>query len=291
MAHIVLCKVGEVGARAEDVPAPNAVTPSSAVSTYFMEEYLPQYAQLLGLGFLWVTVHCSGMCGPVAGSLVASRGDETTGLKRLRGRIGRVLAYQGGRAVTYALLGAGAGAAGAAVESAVGGVARIAGLIIATVLVIGGLLRVEPIARRIGLTKNSSSTTGRFLGSAMRRVRRLAPNNTLVQMATFGLLLGLLPCMLMFWVLGLSASTASPLHGALIMVGLVIMTTPILLLAGTASLLCKPALRRFGEKLVPFAVIFSGLWLGMMATAANGWIPHAHVPFEVFGEKLVIMFW
>lgn len=258
-----------------------------------MEEYPPQYTQLLGLGLLWVTVHCSGMCGPIVGSLVASRSQEGTWFEQLRQRAGNVLAYQGGRALTYAAIGAAAGLAGAAVEGVVGDLTRAAGLLVAVALVGVGLARIEPIARRLKLSGGTATTssTGKFLGAAMRRVRNLVPRRGPLQMMAIGAVMGLLPCMLMFWVLGLSASTASPLHGALIMVGLVALTTPVLLFAGTAPLVCKPALRRLGERLIPYAIVLSGVWMGLISAAANGWIDHLHLPFELFGEKLVVMFW
>ncbi len=258
-----------------------------------MEKYLPQYTQLVGLGLLWVTVHCSGMCGPIVGSLVATRDTDGTWFEQLRRRAGYVLSYQGGRAVTYAIIGAAAGTAGAAVEGAVGQLTRVAGLVVAVLLIGAGLSRIEAIAKRLRLAPGSATgnAAGKFLGGAMRQVRRLAPRRGPLQMMAIGAVMGLLPCMLMFWVLGLSASTASPLHGALIMVGLVVLTTPVLLFAGTAPLACKPAIRRMGERMVPYAVILSGVWMGLISMAANGWIEHLHLPFELFGEKLVIMFW
>lgn len=257
-----------------------------------MENYIPQYTQLFGLGLLWVTVHCSGMCGPIVGSLVAAQNSEGSWFEQVRQRSTNVFAYQGGRALTYAVMGAVAGAAGAAIEGLVGQLTQVAGLVVAVALILAGLARIEPIARRLKFSAGASGTaTGKFLGAAMRRVRRILPQRGALQMMAIGAIMGLLPCMLMFWVLGLSASTASPLHGALIMVGLVALTTPVLLLAGNAPLLCKPAVRRFGERVIPFAIMLSGVWLGLISAAANGWIDHVHLPFELFGEKLVFMLW
>lgn len=258
-----------------------------------MEEYLPQYTQLLGLGLLWVTVHCSGMCGPIVGSLVATQETHGGWWDRLRQRTGHVLAYQTGRAATYLILGASAGAAGAAVEASIGQLTRVAGLIVAVALILAGIAKIGPVARLLQRSTPGSadSAIGRFVAGALRRVRKVVPRRGALQMMGFGAVLGLLPCMLMFWVLGLSASTASPLHGGLIMVGLVALTTPVLLLTGTAPLVCTPAVRRFGQRMVPFAILVSGLWLLMVSMAANAWIDHVHVPFEIWGEKFVIMLW
>ena len=49
-----------------------------------------------------------------------------------------------------------------------------------------------------------------------------------------GILMAFLPCMLVFWCLGLAASASHPFDGALLMALLVVMTTPVLLLAAIA---------------------------------------------------------
>jgi hypothetical protein len=256
------------------------------------------YAQLFGIGLLWVTFHCAGMCGPLIAGL--SSGAPTGGSRRrqLARRAGGVLAYQAGRGLVYAALGAAAGWLGSTLESSVHAVTRIAGLVVALALVGAGLYKLVAQLRRGEATATAASSNaatsggiGAKLGAAVRRIGRLGPRNHYGRMALFGVVLGLLPCMLMFWALGLSASSASPLHGAGLMLGLVALTTPVLLSAGCASMLGTPLLRRIGAYAVPVAMILSGAWLAMISAAANGWIEHLHLPFTAFGEKLVIMLW
>ena len=110
-------------------------------------------------------------------------------------------------------------------------------------------------------------------------------------MAAFGFVLGFLPCVLMFWVLGIAASTASIAHGAAVMVLLVVMTTPVLLAAALGSSL-PGVFRRFrSDRVIGAAMLVSGVWLALIAAAANGWIGHVHIPFEIGGRELVIMLW
>ena len=261
-----------------------------------MNEYFPQYAQLFGIGLLWVSFHCSGMCGPLVATLVGARSipdAESVGrFKRWWMAARRVLAYQGGRALTYAALGAAAGLAGAAAEQVVNDVTRIAGLILAAALLIAGILKLPGLAGRLGIDEASrASGAGTFLSTALRRLKPMLPDSRMARMAAMGLVMGFLPCMLMFWVLGLSASTASPLHGAAIMVLLVVITTPVLIIAGSAPLVGHHSFRKLGEWLIPVAMMVSAVWLGLISAAANGWVDHVHLLFEIGGEKYTIMFW
>lgn len=257
-----------------------------------MEAFAPQFAQLLAIGLLWVTVHCSGMCGPIVAGLSAP-GTQSSAKSNGRGwwtQALRVLAYQGGRAVTYLALGAAAGLAGHAAESVIGQVGGVASLAMAAVLIGGGLARIAGVDSRLG--ELAGAGAGRFVGQALGRMRHIGSDHPYLRMSGFGLVLGLLPCMLMFWVLGLAASTASVTGGALVMVGLVVLTTPVLIVAGQAPLLFRrPRLRRLGERIIPFAVVGSGVWLALVGAAANGWIAHQHFVFEAFGDKLMVMFW
>ena len=78
--------------------------------------------------------------------------------------------------------------------------------------------------------------------------------------------------------------------GALLMVALVVMTTPALLVAGCAPVIASARVRAFGLRMLPAAIMLSGLWLGLISAAANGWIGHAWVNFSA-GRDYVIMFW
>ncbi len=251
----------------------------------------PFYAQVFGIGLLWVTVHCIGMCGPIMVSLTTAMGVSRapTATGRIRRAVAGVLAYQSGRALVYMGLGAAAGAVGAVAEVWIQDVARIGGLVIAAVIVAAALFKLVP-----GLTlpdRFSGDGAGRWTGWMLGLGRRFRPKSPFLSMALFGLILGFLPCVLMFWILGIAASTASVFHGAMIMLLLVAMTTPVLALAACGSSL--PGFMRHlrSERVIGFAMLLSGLWLGLIAFAANGWIGHAHIPLEILGRELVIMLW
>lgn len=243
------------------------------------------YAQVLSIGVVWVFFHCGGMCGPILAG-VTSDVKGATRARALLARGGRVLSYQFGRALTYAILGAFAGWVGGAFEASLRSFTQVAGLVLSVVLVGVGISRLPVWSRSVGGGR-FARVTGDFLGKAMMALQRRGPKSGFLRYAMLGAMLGLLPCMLMFWVLSVATSTASPLHGAGVMVLLVLMTTPTLLVAGTAAALGG---RRFsGQWVAPLAMILSGVWLGLIAVAANGWIEHIHIQFSLFGEKYVLM--
>lgn len=252
------------------------------------------YAQLFGVGVLWVTIHCSGMCGPIMAGLAANACAAPTGdsaVARVAPRVRGVLAYQAGRLVTYLALGALAGTFGLAMEGIAQQITRIAGLVASLVMIAIALAQLGVVREDLV----ASSKLGVWLGRAIKGTARVLPRRGAPRMAALGLVLGLLPCMLTFWVLSLSVASASPLHGALLMAGLVLLTTPVLVLTGAIPALAtsprRARLRAFGKRVVPFALLLSGVWMALMAIAANGWIAHVHLPFRLGGELYVWMLW
>jgi uncharacterized protein len=80
-----------------------------------------------------------------------------------------------------------------------------------------------------------------------------------------------------YWILSLSATSASPLHGALLPVLLVAISTPPLALAAGASAATVGRLR-FRLRWVPtVALAVSAVWLAMHGLASLEYVPHVHV--------------
>ena len=249
---------------------------------------IPYLIQLLVIGLLWVSLHCVGMCGPIVAGLVAADSDPEDD-RPARRSARRVLAYQSGRALTYAALGAAAGLAGQAVNGVIHGIGDIAALAMGIALFGAGIWRT--VGDLGVVAAPSGGWIGRKLGRAARQITRLVPARGNWRFALFGAVMGFLPCMLMFWVLGLAASTGNPLSGAGLMVGLVAMTTPVLLAAGTSHALATGWLRHYGDRLVGVALMVSGIWLALIGAAANGWIGHASLQFSVGEQAFRVMFW
>ncbi len=254
-----------------------------------MEEVAPFYAQVIGIGLLWVSVHCIGMCGPIVASLTAATGVHRA--PTMGARIWRatraIVSYQSGRAVVYVGLGAAAGMVGSAAQTVIEEVAQTAGLVVAAALIAAGIWKWTGMA----VADSGAGWASKWTGWALRRSQRLLPSSGMLRMAAFGFILGFMPCVLMFWILGIAASTASVFHGAMVMLLLVAMTTPVLIVAACGASL-PGALSRLGShRVIGTAMLVSGTWIAMIAAAANGWIPHLHLPFEIGGRELVIMLW
>jgi uncharacterized protein len=252
----------------------------------------PQYVQLVGVGFVWISLHCAGMCGPIVlgldlgNSLGYEHWASLTRRQRFSHSAKHITAYQLGRSITYAVIGALAGLAGSALQELFTEVAKITGIFVAVALLGFGVLRLLGSARIDSVF--TSDALGKLLGRLARRARQFSG---LRQKLLLGVILGFLPCMITFWALSLAASTQSALHGAVLMVLLVWMTSVVIYGFGFAPALTSGHATAWRERLLSLFLIFSGVWLGMVSAAANEWIPHAMYGFEIGGRGFAIMFW
>jgi uncharacterized protein len=248
----------------------------------------PQYLQLLSVGFLWITLHCAGMCGPIVvgldlgGALGRSRapGGPWVGSVLLN-----LVLYQVGRCVTYGILGALAGWGGQVLQELFRRISGIAGLVVAAALLLAGLSGL------LGLERSWLTGSGRPGNVLIVLVKRVQGLGGRVRPLLLGVVLGFLPCMIPLWVLGLSASTQSPLHGALLMIVLVWMTSIVIFGFGLAPAVLARRGGTLRQRLLPALLLLSGVWMGLIAAGANGWIDHASVGFSLSGRGYTIMFW
>ncbi|MGM0576083.1 MAG: sulfite exporter TauE/SafE family protein [Myxococcota bacterium] len=245
------------------------------------------YAQLLGLGLIWMSVHCSGMCGPIlVGFDVAG---TTRSVPAGRGALA-VLTYQGGRALTYMFLGALAGWLGAGLRQTFH-TAGSWGALAFAVIVLGGIawrtLRPKR-PRPLRIERTSEPLWERVARRMQDLLLPLARGNRPVHHLALGAIMGFLPCMIPAWVLGLGATTGSPLHGALLMLLLVVMTTPMLLGVTLLPRIVTGRLGRIGRHLPTALLGLSGVWIGMVGLAGLGVVEHVHLSI---GDDLLLMLW
>ena len=99
-----------------------------------------------------------------------------------------------------------------------------------------------------------------------------------------GAMMGFLPCMIPAWALSQAALTGSPLHGALVMLLLVGLTTPILLVATQLPrlLLRLPPLLQNGCR--HCFICAPGMWLILVGGAGVSLWPHAHLLCAVWSS-------
>lgn len=191
------------------------------------------------------SLHCAGMCGPFAAFWADA------GPARARAQV----AYHGARLVTYACLGALAGALGLVVDVATAGRMRSGAALLAGIVLIAwgvvGLLR--HLGVRLPLPKwPASHGMGRLMSSL--RERPPMQRALLVGAATT-----LLPCGWLHAFVVAAAGTGSPLGGALLMTAFWLGTVPILAALGAGAMALLGPLRRHAPALAALAVIACGI--------------------------------
>jgi sulfite exporter TauE/SafE len=177
------------------------------------------YPALFLVGLLGGT-HCVGMCGGIVSAL--SFGG--------RARWSLLLAYNGGRILSYAAAGALAGALGAAGISLAGDApVRIALYLFANLMLLALGLYLLGVTRALALTERLGQ---RLWTHIQPLTRRFLPARTPAQAFPLGLLWGWLPCGLVYGVLATALGGGSAGAGAMAMLAFGLGTLPNLLAAG-----------------------------------------------------------
>jgi uncharacterized protein len=193
------------------------------------------------LGFLG-SLHCIGMCGPIVLALPLKGSKDT--LKRIL--------YNGGRVITYSVMGLGAGF--------IGSRCFMAGLQQDMSIIFGASIILYVIIPSSLKTKVSSSS---FMSVLYRPVKKhigklFAARNS-VSFLSMGLLNGLLPCGFVYMALAASVVTGTPLKGASAMALFGLGTVPALFFFSIASGFFTISLRNRIKKYMPALAVVLGV--------------------------------
>lgn len=215
-------------------------------------------------GLTGSAVHCGPMCGPLVlaqadAKLALVPGPRLCELTRIRG--GLLLPYHLGRLLTYGALGAVAASIGSSLAKAPW-LSALSGILL---LVAAGLFLLQGLKRFIGPT--GAAAGGHFTRAVTGAARRISgpgwANHILL-----GVLLGFLPCGLLYAALAVAAASPSPLNGALRMLAFGLGTMPMLIVIGIAG---HAGLHRFGrlaEPVVPTIMLLNAALLLPLAWQA-----------------------
>jgi len=189
------------------------------------------------------SLHCAGMCGPLALALPAA-GNTTAGY--LLGRV----AYNAGRIVTYCLLGIVFGLAGWTFLLA--GLQRWVSITLGVTLLLGlfasrKLARWNPVTSAVNRLKSGMSV--------------LLRRRSFTALAVLGLLNGLLPCGLVYVACAGAAATGGILAGARYMAAFGVGTVPMMLAISLSGKLVPTSLRLKLVKTIPVCVFLLGTLL------------------------------
>lgn len=237
------------------------------------------YASILVASLLG-SLHCAGMCGPLA-CMVCATGPHSTGTqdalagswKSLTGvvrslPVARAIvpsaAYNTGRLVAYLILGAIGGALGATLDlstrllGAAPMAARLAG--VATILI--GLMALAQYFGATGLGGRCPQWISHLFAGAHRAAGRHGP---MQRAAAAGLLSALLPCGWLYSFVLIAAATASPLLGAAAMLVFWLGTVPVLsALSVGAPAVLGPLARR-----APIATAIALVAIGLLTVTGR----------------------
>jgi len=207
----------------------------------------------LTLGFLGSFGHCVGMCSPFVlfvshrfGQGAGTRGASTVAQ----------LWYTAGRIVTYALLGAVAGALGSVVEFA----GTLLGFQRAAAVVAGGALIVSALVALSGLIPGLTSG-GRLFARVAGALKGRVPGHPFLA----GLFLGLLPCGLLYSAVIAAVARGGPIEGAVALALFGVGTAPALLgvsLANELLVVNRAWVNRLSQCFL-LAMGISFLWKGI----------------------------
>lgn len=185
---------------------------------------------------LFGSLHCVGMCGPLA--LLASRGRGRSGSQR--SSLAAVVAYHATRAGAYACAGCVAGLLGAGIQhtGSLMGLQRLAAQLAGGSMLVIGLLGIARLAGGSSHIAMLPMWLQRRLASGHAWARRQPPVR---RAATIGLLTAILPCGWLYAFLIVAAGTARPLDGALVMAVFALGSVPALAgMALSVTLLAGP---------------------------------------------------
>ncbi len=214
---------------------------------------------------LFGSVHCVGMCGPLAFSVPS-----------LQHKWGLVVAdkllYNVGRIVSYSFLGLLIGFIGRQfwILGLQQGVSFASGLLI----IMAGVSKLFKMR-----TRNNQVLSA--LTSSVTRLLNYALQHRAGHLVV-GLLNGFLPCGFVYLALMGALNTASPVASALYMFWFGMGTFPLMLLATVSSGFIGPLVRRRINKVMPYVMVCLGFWFILRGMQLN--IPYLSPPKQTSGQ-------
>ncbi len=222
------------------------------------------------------SLHCVGMCGPIVLTYGISLNRRSYGRQALSH-----LSYNAGRILTYSVLGAVAGLAGKTLGliGHLAGVEQVAALVAGGLMILAGLFMLDLLPDNVLRRFDPLRYTSSFLRPLGSRVSSPSVSSKF----TLGLMLGFLPCGLIYAALLKSMATGTAFAGALTMMAFGLGTALSLIGLGLFSTVFSSSLARvnpgrWGTRLTAIGVALLGfllVWRGLMPimeaqTSASG---------------------
>ncbi len=200
------------------------------------------------------SLHCVSMCGPIVLSYSLPLGS-----RKFSEQILAHFSYNAGRILTYSVLGAVAGLFGGTVGfiGQLAGYENIAAIAAGVLMIFAGILMLDLVPSKRLQKFNPLLYTSRFLKPVGSRISSTSIGNKF----SLGLLLGFMPCGLIYAALLKSMATGTVFAGALTMTAFGLGTAASLLAIGIFSAAFSLKLSRWGSRLAAVSVLLLGLFL------------------------------
>ena len=220
------------------------------------------------------SLHCIGMCGPIAIALPIGR---KSWLNRIMGG----LIYNTGRIFTYAVLGVLFGLLGKGIELA--GLQRWASIGIGLVMIFS-ILFPALFKGKLKLEQLLFGDAGRMVG----KFRRLFAINSLPSLLLIGLLNGLLPCGLVYVAVAGALNTNDIFGGAVFMLVFGLGTLPVMLAIPLLGNLIGTKFRRRYQHVLSSLVVVLGILFVLRGLSLG--IPYLSPPQKMLKphEKMIM---
>ena len=199
------------------------------------------------------SLHCVGMCGPIALAI------PHKSQNKLSITIDNIF-YNGGRIVTYMILGTVLGLIGTAIS--------FSGLQEKLSIAIGIIMLVLTFAPKIfGVSAKSNSFFYSKIGELKSYFGNYLKKKGRSSLLILGLLNGLLPCGLVYVALAASLGIADYLGSMSFMAGFGLGTAPAMFAVGYIGIFAKPKLRQKFTKIIPYGIAIVAILMIMRGMA------------------------
>jgi sulfite exporter TauE/SafE len=213
------------------------------------------YGGLFLLGFTGSLAHCGPMCGPLVLAQVGARLENARLCEAARWRAGLLPGYHGGRLMTYSALGI------------LSGLIPLPHWLSPVLLILGALLMLLMAVQRLTEGRLALTVGALALPGFSRLGRTLMARPGGPAALGLGMLLGFIPCGLVYAALTLAAATGKPLAGGVAMLCFGLGTVPLLAALGIAGSVAARRWQAASQKVAPFLLLLSAGLIGAMAAS------------------------
>jgi uncharacterized protein len=187
------------------------------------------------------SLHCLGMCGPIALALPFNKNSSLASL--LPGR----LTYNIGRLISYMIIGL--------ILGSIGNMLAIAGFQQNLSILSGVILILIAISGFLGLTKGKA-LVNKWMSKMFRGRFK---SDKISSMLSIGILNGFLPCGLVYMAATMALTEANPIQAAGFMLVFGVGTYPLMLLVSLSPALLSSKRRMRIKNLAPYIAMFMGI--------------------------------